>query len=161
MLRSDGYSPLSIVLDWLAAIFVVASFLTHDGERGSSAYVFHVSGGAIVGVFLLWRVWHRVRRGMIDLPDQAFLPNTAARGVQWGFLAATVVAVITGYLLPWSQGIPLDVFGVAIPSPIASSRGFHELMEEVHDVSGHELLSKVVYGLIMRRRDPGVLHLRI
>ena len=24
-----------------------------------------------------------------------------------------------------------------------------------------ELLSKVVYGLIMRRRDPGVLHLRI
>ena len=137
MLRSDGYSPLSIVLHWLAAIFVVASFLTHDGERGSSAYVFHVSGGAIVGVFLLWRVWHRVRRGMIDLPDQAFLLNTGARGVQWGFLAATVVAVITGYLLPWSQGIPLDVFGVAIPSPIASSRGFHELMEEVHDVSGH------------------------
>ena len=25
----------------------------------------------------------------------------------------------------------------------------------------NELLSKVVYGLIMRRRDPGVLHLRI
>ena len=50
MLRSDGYSPLSIVLHWLAAIFVVALFLTHDGERGSSAYVFHVSGGAIVGV---------------------------------------------------------------------------------------------------------------
>ena len=25
----------------------------------------------------------------------------------------------------------------------------------------YELLSKVVYGLIMRRRDPGVLHLRI
>ena len=137
MLRSDGYSPLFIVLHWLAAIFVVALFLTHDGERGSSAYVFHVSGGAIVGVFLLWRVWHRVRRGMIDLPDQAFLLNTAARGVQWGFLAAIVVAVITGYLLPWSQGIPLDVFGVAIPSPIASSRGFHEFMEEVHDVSGH------------------------
>ena len=27
--------------------------------------------------------------------------------------------------------------------------------------AGRELLSKVVYGLIMRRRDPGVLHLRI
>ena len=27
MLRSDGYSPLSIVLHWLAAIFVVALFL--------------------------------------------------------------------------------------------------------------------------------------
>ena len=53
-----------------------------------------------------------------------------------GFLAVIVVAVITGYLLPWSQGNPLDVYGVAIPSPIASSRGFHEFMEEVHDVSG-------------------------
>ena len=51
MLRSNGYSPLSIVLHWLAAIFVVALFLTHDGERGSSAYVIHVSGGAIIGVF--------------------------------------------------------------------------------------------------------------
>ncbi len=28
-------------------------------------------------------------------------------------------------------------------------------------VDASELLSKVVYGLIMRRRDPGVLHLRI
>ena len=99
MLRSDGYSPLSIVLHWLAAIFVVALFLTHDGERGSSAYVIHVSGGAIIGVFLLWRVWQRVRRGMIDSPDQALLLNAAARGVQWGFLAAIVVAVLTGYLL--------------------------------------------------------------
>ena len=45
--------------------------------------------------------------------------------------------MITGYLLPWSQGNPLDILGVAIPSPIASSRGFHELMEGVHDVSGH------------------------
>ena len=84
---------------------------------------------------------------MIDLPDQAFLLNTAARGVQWGFLAAIVVAVITGYLLPWSQGIPLDVFGLAISSPIASSRGFHELMEEVHDVSGHLFIPLLALSL--------------
>ena len=135
--RAGGYSPLSIVLHWLAAIFVVALFVTHDGERGSLAYVIHVSGGAIAGVFLLWRVWHRVRRGMIALPDQAFVLNAVARVVQWGFLAAIVVAVITGYLLPWSQGNPLHVFGVDIPSPMTSSREFHELMEEVHDVSGH------------------------
>ena len=114
MLRSDGYSPLSIVLHWLAAIFVVASFLTHDGERGSSAYVFHVSGGAIVGVFLLWRVWHRVRRGMIDLPDQAFLLNTAARGVQWGFLAATgaITESWRGGKKLLADGVLVQVFAV-------------------------------------------------
>ena len=43
---------------------------------------------------------------MIDLPDQAFLLNAAARGVQWGFLAAIVVAVITGLCLPFiSSGV--------------------------------------------------------
>ena len=33
--------------------------------------------------------------------------------------------------------------------------------DSIVSVSKNELLSKVVYGLIMRRRDPGVLHLRI
>ena len=32
---------------------------------------------------------------------------------------------------------------------------------QAHAKGLEELLSKVVYGLIMRRRDPGVLHLRI
>ena len=32
MLRPDGYSPLSIVLHWLAAIFVVALFFTTMGS---------------------------------------------------------------------------------------------------------------------------------
>ena len=49
----DGYSQLSIVTHWIAAIIVIALFLTHEGERGSAAYVIHVSGGALVGVFLL------------------------------------------------------------------------------------------------------------
>ena len=34
------------------------------------------------------------------------------------------------------------------------------LVERGIDVC-HELLSKVVYGFVMRRRDPGVLHSRI
>lgn len=33
----DGYSRLSIVLHWFAAIVVTAVFLTHEGERGSAA----------------------------------------------------------------------------------------------------------------------------
>ena len=67
----------------------------------------------------------------------AFLLNAAALAVQWGGLVTIVVAVITGYPSPWSQGNPLNVFGVAIPSPIASSQDFHDLMEEGHDISGH------------------------
>ena len=63
----------------------------------------------------------------------------------------------------------LALFNLAIDSKL---RGCDVVSLKVEDVAPHgyaidratvrqELLSKVVYGLIMRRRDPGVLHLRI
>ena len=98
MTRADGYSGSSIVVHWLAAILVIALFITHEGDRGSAGYVFHVSGGAIAGVFLLWRVWHRVRRGSTHPPKQAAVFNLAARLVHWGLLVAIVV--VRGFRLP-------------------------------------------------------------
>ena len=135
--RKDGYSQLSIVTHWIAAIIVIALFLTHEGERGSAAYVIHVSGGALVGVFLLWRVWHRVRCGNSEKPYQAFVFKAVSQIVIWGFLVAIVVVVVSGYLLPWSLGRPLELFDlISIPSPMGSSPGFRELLEKVHDISG-------------------------
>ena len=151
MSRADGYSVLSITVHWLAAILVVALFFTHEGERGSTAYLFHVSGGAIAGLFLLWRVWYRVRRGRTRPPKQAALFNLGARLVHWGLLVALVVVVVSGYFLPWSLGRELDVFGFGIPSLMTANRDVHELMERVHDVSGHlfiPLLALHVLGAV-------------
>ena len=47
------------------------------------------------------------------------------------------VVVISGYLLPWSLGDTLDVFGVGIPSPMDASPALHEFLERLHDVAGH------------------------
>ena len=135
--RTDGYSTVSVVSHWLAAILVVALFSTHSATPGTAEYAFHVSGGAITGLFLLWRVWHRVRRGMTSAPPQAAILNLAARTVQWGFLVLIVVVVVSGYLLPWSQGQALDVFGVGIPSPMDADQALHALLERVHDGAGH------------------------
>lgn len=151
MTRADGYSVLSIVVHWLAAILVIALFFTHEGEPGSNAYVLHVSGGAVAGVFLLWRVWHRVRRGSTHPPKQATVFNLGARLVHWGLLVAVVVVVVSGYLLPWSLGRELDVFGVGIPSPMGANREVHEVVDRVHDVSGHlfiPLLALHVLGAV-------------
>ena len=81
MASKDGYSRFSIASHWIAAIIVVALFVTHEGEPRSTAYVVHVSGGAIAGVFLLWRVWHRVRFGMAERPDQGLVLDVASRSV--------------------------------------------------------------------------------
>ena len=148
---TGGYSLRSIVVHWLAAILVVALFFTHEGERGTAAYLFHVSAGAIVGLFLLWRVWHRIQRGSTHPPEQAAIFNFAARFVHWGLLIAIVVVVVSGYLLPWSLGRELDVFGFGIPSPMGANRNVHEFMERVHDVTGHlfiPLLAVHVLGAV-------------
>jgi len=161
--RTDGYSRLSIFVHWVAALLIVLLFLTHEAERGTVAHTVHVSGGAVVGLFLLWRVWHRTRRGTASAPEQWALFNFAARFVHWALLVAIVVVVISGYLLPWTLGRELDVFGFAIPSPLAASRGLHEFMEGVHDVAGHAfvpLLAVHVLGgfkhIVFDRRGAGL-----
>ncbi len=136
-LPAAGYSRTSIIIHWVAAIVVVVLFLTHEGDRNSTAYVIHISGGAIVGVFLIWRVWRRITRGTAAKPDQHYIFNVASKIVIWGFLAAILIVVVSGYLLPWSLGQPLDIFGlISIPSPIGPSPGFHEFLEEAHEISG-------------------------
>ena len=147
--RRDGYSRLSIFVHWVTAIIVVGLFLTHEGERGGWAYFVHVSVGAAAGLFLLWRVWHRVRLGMTEKSDQATLLNLASQIVIWGFLAAIVVVVLTGYLLPWSLGRPFDVLGLfSVPSPMGSNREAYELIEEIHEISGQLFLPLVALHIL-------------
>ncbi|MEM7300840.1 MAG: cytochrome b/b6 domain-containing protein [Pseudomonadota bacterium] len=134
----SGYTTLSIALHWLGAIAVIALFVTHEGPRGSVAFAFHVSGGAILGILLLWRVFHRLNRGLAPQPAQHGVLNLLARLVTFGFLAAILVVVLTGYLLPWTVGQPIDIYGwISIPSPLSPSRDFHEIMEQAHNIAGH------------------------
>ncbi len=64
--NATGYSRASIIVHWITAIMVIALFFTHEGDRGSTALAFHVGGGAILGLFLLWRVGRRIMRGMTE-----------------------------------------------------------------------------------------------
>ena len=128
---------------------VIALFFTHEGDRGSAAFAFHVGGGAILGLFLLWRVGRRILRGMTEKPDQAAIYNLASQIVIWGFLVAIIIVVISGYLLPWSRGMAIDVFGLfQIPSPIAANHDFHELIEEVHEISGQLIVPLFLLHLL-------------
>lgn len=132
-----GYSCTSILIHWLAALLVIALFVTHEGALDNDINGLHISGGAVVGLFLLWRVWRRIYRGMTQKPEQAFVYNIASQIVIWGFLAAIVVVVISGYLLPWSLGQPLSIYEVIIiPSPMTASPGMRTVLEQVHALSG-------------------------
>ena len=143
-MQNDGYSGSSIWIHWLTALAVVALFVTHEGSRDSAAWAFHVGGGAIIGLFLLWRVFRRLARGSTTKPQQAPVLNIIATSVIWCLLLLIVVITVTGYLLPWSLGQPLDVYGLMIPSPLPVSRGVHEFSEQLHDAAGHIIILLVI-----------------
>jgi cytochrome b561 len=146
---SNGYSRASIIIHWVTAILVIALFFTHEGDRGSAAMAFHIGGGAIFGLFLLWRVSRRILRGMTDKPDQSAIFNLASQIVIWGFLVAIIIVVISGYFLPWSRGSAIDIFGLfQIPSPIATNHDFHEIIEKMHNISGQLIVPLFVLHLL-------------
>ncbi len=138
---THGYSMLSIVVHWLTVLAVVALFITHEGERGSAMMTFHISGGALSGLFIVWRCLWRPLRGFADKPDQRLSLNLVSSIVMWGLLIVILILTITGYLIPWSLGQPLDLFGIAsIPSFLESSTRLHQQIEKVHDVAGHIII---------------------
>jgi len=147
--QQTGYSRLSIVLHWIAAIAVIALFFTHEGDRGSAQYAFHVGGGAILGIVIIWRVLRRPFRGFPAKPDQPAILNLISTIVLWALLAAMLITVVTGYFLPWSLGAPIDLFGMAeLPSPMARSWDLHEAMEEIHEITGQAILPLVVLHVL-------------
>ena len=76
---------------------------------------------------------------MTQKPDQHPVLNLLSTAVIWALLAAIAATVLTGYLLPWAEGNPLDIFGLAIP-PLVDVRGVADLIESVHEFAGQAFL---------------------
>lgn len=129
-------------------IIVLALFFTHEAPDNSAGMAFHIGGGAILGLFLLWRVVRRFIRGFTEKPEQPVGYNIAANVVLWGFLCSIIVVVISGYLLPWTLGSPLDVYGLAIPSPLPEMLWLHELMDSLHNIAGHLFLPLMLLHIL-------------
>ena len=146
---TSGYSRLSIAAHWIAFIAIAALFISHEGERGSAMYAFHVGGGAILGIFILWRALRRPLRGFTAKPDQSALLNLVSMLVIWALILDMVVVIVSGYLVPWSGGRAIDIYGlVSLPSPITGSPGLHETFEEIHEIAGQAIIPLVALHVL-------------
>ena len=137
------YGWTTIVLHWLSVFALVVSFLTGEaledsGDDGRAAVLAdHLLWASILAVPLLARIGWRMREGFLRTADQRPMLHLVSRVVMIGLLLSIGGAVITGFLLPWSLGNPLEIGSLAIGSPLPPSPALHGLMETLHGVFAH------------------------
>lgn len=142
------YGWISIALHWFSAIAIIYLYLTGEeleelarGPERTDVQLMHVSIGMIALLPVLYRLYWRWASDTPEpLGDNRIL-SLLATWVPVLMLLAVFVLMVTGVLIPWSVGNPLDVFDwFQIPSPLPSSRPFHQLLEEIHEFAAHAIV---------------------
>lgn len=153
----QGYGWGAIALHWIAAIAILALFLTGEAleeARGFPARLTAMQSHVSLGMALLIPLALRVVWSLAGKKPDPFPQHPALRLlsllIHWLLLAAIVVAVVTGMLAIWSTGRAIGVYGLfEIPSPFATrNRELHEMMEQVHEFAANAFLPLVALHVL-------------
>lgn len=151
-----NYGLLSIVFHWLVAAFIIFQFVSGKvveslGKAPSAGEIrgIHVAVGAIAAIFIIARFVWRLYQGSPEKIGESRALNILSQAVQWGLLLAMIGAVVTGFLVVWSGGRDISVFGLlTLPTPMAKDEDFHEAMEEMHEFATNIMLPLVVVHVL-------------
>ncbi|MES1158891.1 MAG: cytochrome b/b6 domain-containing protein [Terricaulis silvestris] len=164
----QSYGWVTIALHWLAALGVLAMLYiglsagwaedAGDKTQHRALMTLHVALGSALVAFLFIRiVWHYTQKRP-ELPANHPLLNMVGNITQNLLLIAVLILIISGPMMIWSAGRPINFAGVwPIPSPFAErNREVHELFEKAHTVGRYAL-----YALIPLHLLGGLKHLII
>jgi cytochrome b561 len=169
------YDRLAVALHWLTALLVLIQFglaeLWDFAPRPTKhlMIVAHMSSGIlltlVVAIRILWRVTpgHRVRDAGTGLAE------LAAKTVHLALYGLLAMEVLLGFLLRWSGGEALSLFGLLIPSPFAPfSKPAQEWIGNLHNwlawtiivlATGHAIMALVhhfvLHDTVLWRMLPG------
>ena len=151
----SGYGWISIALHWLAAAIVLAMWTIGimsqaAAEADAPALVHLHTTIGVTAYVLLWGriVWRFAVGHPRPHPGQAALLFPLARGFHFLLLVAIGVMLVSGPLMVWSAGEAIEVFAVAIPSPVAELPGVHEVLRKLHALTASLILLGVVLHVL-------------
>lgn len=136
----SAYGTVSRYNHWIGALFVLTllaiGLYFGDMPRGAEKTFWrklHIAIGTVAILFLLFRVWWRVRAtSPLALPQKPALQMLSKVG-HAVLLIGIVVMVVSGPLIQWLGGRPFGIFDlVSFPSPFAKSELWHDRMEVLH-----------------------------
>lgn len=112
MTHPKGYSGTQIALHWIVALLVAGQYIfkdsistAWDAIRQGNEYAFdplilaHVAGGALILVFVLWRLALRLKRGVPLAPEnEPARLKTLSHFAHWAFYAVLALMSVSGAL---------------------------------------------------------------
>lgn len=141
------YDNFAIALHWTTVALVLLQFGLSQlwgfapKPVRHQMIVAHMSFGillaAVIVVRLVWRLTpgHRVR------PVSSGPTEWLASGVHWLLYLMLAAEAALGFLLRWSGGEEMSLFGLLIPSPFAQwSKPAHHWVGEIHEWNGWAII---------------------
>ncbi|TWF58623.1 cytochrome b [Neorhizobium alkalisoli] len=156
------YDGLTIAFHWITAIVVIFQFASAQIwpllERGTPARTgviqSHLTLGVLLSAVILLRLVWRIcfgRRHPVRLPLGQRLVANVVHGLLYALL---ITQVALGYLLGWSSGKPIAVFGVPSISPLYVIAGENRhMIGELHDT-----VAWIIIGLAVAHAAAALFH---
>ena len=134
-----GYGWISIGLHWVTAIFVLVMLFVGNSIPGKQGIYadklrLHTSLAFIFYIALWFRIYWRFSKGHPGpLPKQKGPFFYIGKYTHLALLVALAGMLISGPIMAWSGGYPVDVFHwFRINSPISMDAGLFTVMHTVH-----------------------------
>ena len=146
--RATSYSLVRRLNHWLGALAILILLAIGlyfkempQGEERLHWLRLHVAFGTLSLLFLGFRVfWSLHEPGPAPIPQPPLL-DRARRLIQALLLSAVSVLLLTGPLVVWTAGRPLEVFDwFSLASPLEPMRQLHLGLEAVHGFAGKVVL---------------------
>mgnify|MGYP001814996252 FL=1 len=147
----SAYGWISIFLHWSTAILIIAlwfigkSIMAAAGEFADDRRGLHISLAATAWLLILFRIGWRIREGHPHVRGQTMRIHTIAKYTHYASLAAVAVMLLSGPVIVWARGYPVNVFDLfSIPSPIDPSDTLANGLFRVHATAATFLMLLIV-----------------
>jgi cytochrome b561 len=146
----DGtsYDKVAIALHWATAILVVVQMALAQmwdlWDRPTHRFmaISHMSLGVVLTAIIAWRIAWRLIPGHQVPAANVGLARIAAKGVHYVLYALLAAEAVLGFVLRWSEGKPMNFFGLLIPGPFEKwSREAHHQVGEIHEWNGWAIIA--------------------
>lgn len=151
----NGYGWISIALHWLTAAIVltmwtIGTIAQAAAREDASWFVhWHMSIGVSAYALLWGRIIWRFAVGHPEPhPGQSAFLFPVAKYFHFLLLAAIGLMLASGPLMVWSAGEAIEVFALALPSPLAAWPDLQHSLRRIHGVTASFVLLGVILHIL-------------